>query len=491
MTWISGGNLIVDGKAVMRRNIAGEYWMGGEAFDRRFRADNMHLTPSMDMQNEPLAAGRVIRGSENMGGEATLDARPSDKMYEIVAGVIERNRDNDFAYYYISDEPECRYVSPVYLKYIYDFIKELDPYHVVMIATRAADVFVDSADWFETHPYINPCTDKNGKRVYIRPISSVGKFVDDIVNLNRPDKCIGLCTTCFAGLPGRKDPYPTFEEYICHTWVGLLHGSKTLMPYAYHDINDRASIYEGARYVFASVEALEDLLLHGKRTILQRDDKINAVLFELGDEKMFALCNMTNDPQQVTLDGISGTWYGFRMNSQITGNTFALKPLEVLIGTTAVKDEGLSTFDEALAVVEKAESERKQNRSLLFERFDDLEISQYPSALSIWETTWNRRLFDGVRDNYAWMNKIPGEKYLELNLTKVQPHFNKVLISGYNVADMEIWVRNNGELSMPEIVEVKTEEFSTTFLLKDRICPDALRLVFKAEKVELYEIEVF
>jgi len=56
---------------------------------------------------------------------------------------------------------------------------------------------------------------------------------------------------------------------------------------------------------------------------------------------------------------------------------------------------------------------------------------------------------------------------------------------------MAIKIRNGEELSTPAIAEVKTEEFSTTFMLAEPICPDALRLEFGERRVELYEIEVF
>jgi len=41
------------------------------------------------------------------------------------------------------------------------------------------------------------------------------------------------------------------------------------------------------------------------------------------------------------------------------------------------------------------------------------------------------------------------------------------------------------------VAEVLTEEFSTTYILKEAVCPDALRLEFHQEYVELYEIDVF
>jgi hypothetical protein len=66
-----------------------------------------------------------------------------------------------------------------------------------------------------------------------------------------------------------------------------------------------------------------------------------------------------------------------------------------------------------------------------------------------------------------------------------------VVVGGFNISDMELKVRNGGELTVPAIKEVIAEEFSKTFILEEKICPDALRLEMNARRVELYEIEVF
>jgi hypothetical protein len=115
----------------------------------------------------------------------------------------------------------------------------------------------------------------------------MGKFVNDIIKLNRPDKCIGFLPTCFAGMAGKPQPYPTFDEYICHTWAGIIRGGKTLDPYAYHDMNDRASMYEGTRYIFTTFKALDKLILLANRTVLVKNQEVEAVLYELDGEKMF------------------------------------------------------------------------------------------------------------------------------------------------------------------------------------------------------------
>jgi len=485
MTWISGGNLIVNGKPVLRRNMYAEYYMGGEAFKRKYDADNLHMTKEIRGQSRHLEPGRLIKGVEAPGGEATLDKKPTPEMLALVDEIMDGDKDRDFAFYYISDEPECRGLSRIYLQHMYDHITERDPYHVVLTASRNAAELVEIADWFETHPYINPCTTSDGKRAYGRKINTMGKFVDDIVNLNRPDKCIGFLPTCFAGMGGKSEPYPTFDEYICHTWAAMIHGGKTLYPYAYHDLNDRASMYEGTRYIFSSFEALDQLVLLGARTELVKNQEIHGVLYTTDEEQMFVLVNMTNEPKTVTLDGISGTWHHFRHQEMISGNTFALKPLEVIIGTSQPKDAELPTYQETDALINKLEYERTHTGSLLFEREKDIAV--YCSGY----TRSARKLFDGVRDNLCFNMVGEKEKNIELDLTKVAPTCTKAVVSGYNIADSVLKIKVGGEFITPEFADVKTEEFSTTYLFKEAITPEALRLEFFANRVELYEIELF
>ncbi|MBR5021951.1 MAG: hypothetical protein IKY18_01940 [Oscillospiraceae bacterium] len=486
MTWISGGNLIVNGKPVLRRNMYAEYYRNSEAFKRRYDADDkLCITREICMQTVHLTPFRLIRGCDSPGGEATKDARPSDEMFEKYEAIIDANRGNDFAFYYIDDEPECRGVSPIYLKHLYDFIGEKDPYHVVLTASRAADIYLDAADWFEAHPYINPYTNEEGRRVYTRKINSLGYDIDKISKLNRSDKCIGFMPTCFGAKKEKPGYYPTFEEYICQTWAPMIRGGKTLWPYAYHDMNDRGWFYEGTRYLFSSFEALEDLVLFGKRTHLIKTPQVESVLYETEKEKMFVLVNMEQDPQTVTLEGISGTWYNFRHGGTITGNTFELKPHEVVIGTSEIKDEGLPTYQEVEALVQKLEYERTHTGNLIFERRFDIGVTGSFTADF-------RKLVDGVKDNLGGsVHKTEKPKFLEMNLTKVKPTFTKVVVHGFQIDDMSIQVKNGEELTTPAIAEEKIEEFSKTFILAEPISPEVLRLNFGLRRLELYEIELF
>ena len=131
-----------------------EYYMGGEAFKRRYDADNLHQTRNIHGQTGWLEPGRLIKGSE--AGEASKDIKPSEEMLRLIDETLAKNEGKDFAFYYISDEPECRGLSRIYLNHLYNYITEKDPYHVVLTASRNCAELVDIADWFETPPTLTP-----------------------------------------------------------------------------------------------------------------------------------------------------------------------------------------------------------------------------------------------------------------------------------------------------------------------------------------------
>ena len=488
MSWISNGHFVVNGKPVFSRTMSAVGWHGGQALKKKYEADNLHETRFMIYQTGRMQPDFILKDLGMPRSDANKDEKPCPEIYAMMDKIIEANKDSDFACYMLSDEPECRGLSPIYLRYLYEYIAEKDPYHAIRISTRNADGFAEAGDFFETHPYINPYTDENGKRIYGRPLNTVGKFIDVLGKLNRKDKCIGFLGTCYAAMKGRREPYPTLDEYICNSWAGIIRGANTLRQYAYHDMEDRAAMYEGTRYIFSGVEALEDMLMDAKRTTLIQNTDVECALYELNGEKIFVLVNFTQEEQTVTLNELNGTWYNFRHGETVTGPTFTLKPVEVLIGTEKVRDAGMPTYQETVELIEKLEQERVSGGSLLFERGKEI---GYASSSGIGYTT---KFFDGVRDNWAWDQAKGDDKFYEIDISKIQPTFNKVVISGYRLDEMEIKVKIGDEYIVPETVEVQSEEFSKTFILKDSVTADALRMEFHKPDgvlVELYEIEVF
>ena len=486
MTWISGGNLIVNGEPVLSRQLYSPGYRCGEAYMTRYYRENYHETRQIK-KNTGFACPRpaLKRVLKMSILEVFEDGMPCDELLRYYDALIEEHKDKEFAYYYLSDEPECASVSPIYLRNAYEYIADRDPYHAIVIASRAANLYVECADWLETHPYINPQNLEDGRRVYSRPMKTLGAYVDDVAKLNRPDKCIGMIPQlyCYEGKSIYAD-YLTLDELVCSTWAGMIHGGKTLKPYASGDMADRPAVEEGIRYLFSSFEALDQFVLFGKRTQLLRTENAECVLCKNGDEKMFVLVNFNQEEQTVTVDGLSGEWYNFRHEGMLTGNTFTLKPVEVLIGTSTKKDEGLSTYDETTALIDRLEAARVAGCSKLVPIRHSIDVS---GGLAV-----RHRLLDGVRDNLAGSIGSKGG-FVELDLSKVKVSFKKVVVSGWNLKEhMALKVKIGDEFVAPEIAELTEEKLSTTYILKDTICPDAVRLdFFGGEKMEIYEFEVF
>ena len=482
-SWIENGNLVVDGKATLRRNMYAEYYMGGEAFKKKYDADDLHLTKHVQGIGtlEPM---RLIRGIEQK--EATKDVRPCDEIFRKVDDVVARGlASKTGVYYYISDEPECRGISPVYLKWIYDYVADKDPYHVVLSCSRAGERYIDCADWFETHPYINAHY-VDGKRVYGRAFNTLGSFIDAFKPENHPDKCVGGTATCFSYSGGT---YPTLVEYLANAWCEFVRGAKTLYPYAYHDLGDRPSLYEGTRYLFSSAEALEDFILHGARKTIAKDGEHECTLWTLpSGERMFAAVNFTTGPLDVEVKGVEGDFAEFRGARRVrfsaNGTRVALKPLESFVFTTCPRGGGLPTFESTQSLVDRLEAERAGRDNQLLGRELDVTVTTSTRGSGA------RKMFDGTRDVVAWSDAWGKDKFYEIAFPKFVPTFKSVAVYGSNVVGAKVKIRKDGEWVELRPERVEEEEFCVRFFYSEAHSTVKLRFEFPKGKVELYEIEL-
>ena len=423
MVWIEDGHLVVDGKPVLRRNIYADKWMTGKLFMDRYGPEEASFRKTSAFEKYVHISPDWLIRSE---AEAKKDVRPSDAYFTKLDAVIEKNRDTDFGYYYICDEPECRGISPVYLKHIYDHVAEKDPYHPVLTASRGGKAYVGCADWFETHPYLGAKTLPDGTRTYWRHPNEMGDFVDAFELADRPDKVVGFLPTCFAS---SWVSYPTFDEYVLHTWAAMMRGGKSLWPYAGHDMGDRPSIYEGTKYVFSSFAALEDLVLNGTRTTFARSKELEGVLYALPDEKMLVAVNFTDGPRQVELPKTDGVFREFRGERTFALSATApvrleLAPLETLVACTKAHDRGLRTLAETKADIVRKDAERRGRDNQLRGRYGDVQVT---SNVRMRDAC---KLFDGTLDMLACYSDWKKDAFVELAFVRFTPRFSKVRLWG-------------------------------------------------------------
>ncbi len=495
MTWIENGTLVVDGEPTIRRNIYSPTYHVSQPNKEKYFADDLSESDALVQVSLQIES---FPGASTAGHETTLDVYPGEDTLRRIDQVIASNKMKNFGYYYLSDEPELRNFSKVYMQYIYEYIAEKDPYHVVLICTEDPSEYFNCADWIETDPYLGPLL-TTGERTYTMPMHLLGRYVKFGTQANRADKCVGMIPKTYSIWPGYKgnttriSDYHTFDEYICNVWTGFNNGAKSMWSYAGHDIHDRASLYEGTRYIYSSIEALEELLAVGKRTVLVDTIEVEAVLWETESEKMFVVANMTNEEKTFTIDGIEGTWDNFRNEGTITGNTFTLEPCGVLIGTSVPKDEGLPSYEDTEALINKLEAERQSSESLLFgmNKYYDYDIE---SSIRSTAHPADHKLNDGVRDNYAWKENGAMTHYLEFKFLSTEVTMKKVVIYGANLNTMQFFVRYDGELEEPSVSDMEVTYDKVTIWLSEAITPDSFRLEFNdplGNDIFLYEIEVF
>ena len=505
MLWIQDGILYRNGKPCFFRTMSAVGWHGGEALAERLTKDDLGFRHAKVGNVEPK---RLIRGIEPK--EATKDVKPCPEMFEKVRKVVEANRnDPDFDIYYLGDEPECRGVSPVYLKYIYDYITELDPYHPVISCSRNADRYLDSADIMRTHPYISP-TVSGGKRYLQIPIDRVRNYLQDITKFKRPDKIAGFTGQYFSYKYNNfAADYPTWEELESMTWSGLAQGARHFQSYAYHDLGDRPRIYEATRYFNQSIIALENQLLSNKKypvKTVDPENMLDTLLVEGDGVTLLIAVNLKNGPLEASLSSDHlkqfSSMFEFRGSGAreiVNGELkLSLKPYECVVLTSKKMDQGLKTRDQVLADIDAAETARISRGSLLFEKGPEIEINSSKQAGSrggpYTGNSARVKLFDGVTDVFAWESQRGKPAWFELNLRKNLPVFSKIGIYGSNVggATVQIWKAGEWKTLTPKNVERTT--YSTVLDFGEELKTVKIRFDFplksRRDKVELYEIEL-
>ena len=500
MAWIADGNLVVNGRPTLRRNIYADGYLQGLMFKERYNADlaNFWMTPECG-DTVGLEMDRLIPGLERR--EGVRDVKPCAEYLAKIDAAIEANRDRDFTAYYLSDEPECRNISPVYLKHVYDYVAERDPYHPVFSATRGGKAYIECVDWAETHPYLNcRVPDENGVRAYGRHPNEVGRFLDAFEAWDRPDKCIGFLPTCFAyRWSSSRNDYPTLDEYVLHTWAAMMRGGKTLWPYAGHDLGDRPSLYEGTKYVFSSFAALERIVLHGTRTTFARSPDEEGVLYELPDEKMFVLVNFTPRPRRIALPGVTGSFREFRgtrtwRTDGPLGRTLEpieLRPLETVVACTADHDAGLPSLAEVRALVDRQEAERKGRDNQLRGRYDDL-VADSNMKANFGGGFY--KLIDGTRDMLARYASWMTNAQIEVSFTKFTPRFSKVRVWGAGIETLAVDVRQGGAWRTLTPRSAVREKWMTELDFGDPVTTVKMRFRFPMKpgknRIEVYELEL-
>ena len=502
MIWIENNALIKNGRPWYPRFIYAQGFLGGSAFAERFKADDLAATPVRTATLEP---GRLIKGLEEK--EARKDVKPCPELFTKIRKIVEKYRnDPNFCLYYISDEPECRNVSPVYLKYIYDFVSELDPYHPVFTCTREAGKYLDCADAFSCHAYLNPIVSE-GKRILTVPVHRIRNYLQEVTKSFRPDKVVGFTGQFFSyKMTNVLADYPTWKELESMSWSAITQGSRFHYPYAYHDLGDRPQIYEGYRYFNQSIRALEKQLLSNRKypvKTVDPENMIDTLLVEGDGVTLLIVVNLKNDPLDTVISAEHLKKFSSLFEFRGTGSRkivngslkLPLKPYECVILTSKKMDAGLKPRAQVVKEIAEAEKARTSRGSLLFEKGATFEVDSSSPGVFLTAMSQRNKLFDGTLDMLGWQSARWGkEHWYELNFRKNPPKFSRIGLYGHNMGVPAVKIWKFGEWK--NLTPKKTENAANRILfdfgeeLKSVKVRIDFRKIKRNQTVELYEIEL-
>ena len=481
--WVEDGRLVLDGRPVIRRNMYAPRYMCSKAFNDQIESDNIFDTPEFNQCS--IEFGRLVPGSEAREGKK--HQKPSQEVFDAVAKRIDSMKGKDFAYYYLCDEPECRSISPVYLKWLYEFVKERDPYHAVFICSRDAVKYIECADCIEVHPYINPFIGSDGRRHYGTPINTFGNYIEEVVAMNRKDKVIGCNPTAFAyDFKGFEYLYPTFDEYVSSVWAILVGGGKSIYPFLGGGMGGRPSIYEGVKYVFSSVQALERILLLGNRRRIERTDEYEAAEWELGGEKMFVAVNLCEkELKGVRLNGVKGRFMEFRGQRTFGGGgeiVLDLKPFEVVVATTKKMDDGYEPLARVKARERRLEYERTHRDNQILGKASELQFAaSKPLGLQV-------KIADGMIVQQAELFR-GGNPWYEIAFPKEPVVFRDIRVYGENLENTTVKIRRFGKWIDLKPVASSYEGYTLSLAFAEDVRTSRVRFEFHKDMANLYEIE--
>jgi len=232
------GNLLIDGQPVFLRGWYGsmQYVVSAASLPQaQVPHSTNYMMGASDREQTDLGL-YTMKGVTRLIDEAKakldqpIDGALKAKLRAAVAEV--RNKRNVIGYY-ISDEPECRGLSPHFLRSLYDFLADEDPYRFCKIVSRAPQTYISACDVMCPHPYLNPQRLEDGTRKFGSYLRSIHNIISAAAKANDGSKAVWSMpqTFSYGGLRGR---HPTFREsrWFVHTSIAC--GAKGIVPFIFN-----------------------------------------------------------------------------------------------------------------------------------------------------------------------------------------------------------------------------------------------------------------
>jgi hypothetical protein len=497
-------NLVVNGTTIFPRT-----WMGNEIFlnSKTVRDEMHHPGPFVNLWHvqanvEPrrLDPADIARSKQ--------DVMPSPKYFDALRRVYEKNRNRkDGWVYYLADEPEYAGMSLVYLKYCYDYIKKMDPYHPVQIASQAPQNYVSVADIITPDSYTDPQI-IDGKRILGKPMQIVRQNVSQALAAGKGHTAIWEMPQAFnyAGpLDGRPNSdNPNFTEFRCSVYDAIANGAKGIMPFYYSLHFASWDLRYGADFVFESLAHLEPFLIAPQEPMPLKvqapDNAVDVWAKNVGGKVLLIAVNISDKPVSAVISSAGLQKFshleGYRetLSAPVKDGALALQfePYQVHLLTSEKMDAGLNSVSDVLQKIATANANRKKPGNILYGRGKEIQWAasdNYMKTSSLWTLT------DGITDDLGWQDvfqKTPAE--IEMAFPTFTPHFNEAKIYSSTVQDLKFYIWKAGEWQLAgevhdakgSVIDLHFDHELSTVKIKITM-PKSL----PGEKAELNEIELY
>ncbi|MCX5642253.1 MAG: hypothetical protein NTY10_03335 [Candidatus Omnitrophica bacterium] len=497
--------LIVNSKPIFARGWCGdETWMVSEEL--------LKTTPHPDSKfvnvwfRQVSMEAERIDTSEQATGRVTKDVEPSALVFSEMQKNIEANRNNSkFLWYYLADEPECRGLSPVYLKYQYDFIKKLDPYHPVLIISRSPELYTGCADILSPHPYLDPIVDSSGKRSMRSP-KEVRNQMRMVLSAGKGRIPAWHTPQAFSyGFIDKYADYPTFDEYSCMVYTGIVNGCTGIVTYCYNDHFDSIDLRLGCDFVYETLAGMDEFLLSPEKSLLLKvttvEDGVDVMIKKVNGKVLVIAVNLLDKKTTATIecDGLKGIekLYGYRdkttadiQNGKIT---LSFNPYETRILSNPLMGADLKTAENLRKEIAVGKAALKKPGNILYGRGKEIiwdASDTYIPSKSLHSLT------NGMCDTLGWRNHMARVTpvRLEAAFPAFIPKFKKINIYTGNVEELEFYIWKYGEWQKKG--EIKDNHASlVTFTFPEQLSTVKIKILMPKsppdKRAEIYEIEMY
>ena len=509
IAWIDDTKFYVDGKPIVLRSFYGAStptkhptYMCSNLMETRYKPASKKMA-CQDFEAFRYSVQLLDKDKTTEAKEALKDQEPSKEVYDWYRMKIEKGRDLNFICYYLSDEPECRGVSPMYLKYLYDFIKELDPYHPVYIISRSPVTYINCCDMMAPHPYNLPQVDIKGVRTYHRNFEVVNRMCADTMKLGLKNKVLFLCSQGYGSLGDNiYADFDNFDEVCANVGILLANGGMGMFPYIWFDHCTRPEMSKAFDFMYKSMEVLEKHIVASVDAVpmSNSNEKVVARLTMPFGKPLLIMNNLTTEPQKVTLKANelkkAKQLFSFRQKLDFQRPskdtlTMELAPLQWAIITGEKLDAGLPSVEDAKAELVKIRQQMAARGNILYGKAaKHVEISaSYDSQSDLREI-----LFNGWVEGRAWLPRMYKyyPQWIQLSFTDEVPQFSKIRLTGFNCGKVKFKYWKYGEWIDINPTVTTDGEYEYTFDIGQTIKTVKLRADWdkQKEKLELYEFEL-